>query len=155
MRKHYCLWSISWIWSLFKSLKTQPWFFLVPCQFRQIGKSARLQPTLRSVLTYVVFRKETTRFAQLSGGNQHEKWRSGLCMWGSHSEPNWENQNGKLCWVRKRCNFFANKWEFEQMGRMSPNSLSQKRKWDPICSRAYCTSKSGVFVPQSVGQPLI
>ena len=44
--------------------------------------------------------------------------------------------NGSL---RKACKFFANKWEFEQMGFWRSILWHSLPKWDPICSRMYCT----------------
>ena len=40
--------------------------------------------------------------------------------------------------IGKTLQLFREQMGFRTNGILEPNSLTQKRKWDPICSRAYC-----------------
>ena len=45
--------------------------------------------------------------------------------------------------IGKTLQLFREQMGFRTNGILEPNSLTQKRKWDPICSRAYCKGING------------
>ena len=115
-------------------LKTHRWMFLNLLANLEIHRGYRPPCDLFGVTLFSGRKLHALR--NFSAENQREKQKHYCCAVLTREQtekPKWKSQR-----TPKRLLFFREQMEIRTNGNLEPNSLSQKRKWNSICSRAYC-----------------